>query len=76
MVLCPVYAAGEKDKKNFDLVKFGKMISNNSKVNVIVIKNEKNFQNYLKKNIIKNEIIIGMGAGSISSWMRNLKTFL
>ena len=76
VVLCPVYAAGEKDKKNFDLVKFGKMISNNSKVNVIVIKNEKNFQNYLKKNIIKNEIIIGMGAGSISSWMRNLKTFL
>ncbi len=76
VVLCPVYAAGEKDKKNFDLVKFGKMISNNSKVNVIVIKNEKNFQNYLKKNITKNEIIIGMGAGSISSWMRNLKTFL
>ncbi len=76
VVLCPVYAAGEKDKKNFDLVKFGKMISNNSKVNVIVIKNEKNFQNYLKKNIIKNEIIIGMGAGSISSWMRNLKIFL
>ena len=73
MVLCPVYAAGETSKKKFDLVKFGKMISINSNVNVIIIKDEENLKNYLKKNLYKNEIIIGMGAGSISNWMRNLK---
>jgi len=28
---------------------------------------------YLKKNLICDEIIIGMGAGSISKWMRELK---
>ncbi len=76
VVLCPVYAAGEKIDKKFDLIKFAKMIMINSKVDVIIIKNEKNLKNFLKKNLIKNEIIIGMGAGSISSWMRNLKNYL
>ena len=52
------------------------MISINSKVEVIILKDEKNFKNYLKKNMLKNEIIIGMGAGSISTWMRNLQQFL
>ena len=76
VVLCPVYAAGEKNDKNFNLLKFGRMISINSNVDVIIVKDENNLKNYIKKNIIKNEIIIGMGAGSISSWMRNLKNFL
>ena len=76
VILCPIYAAGEKMVNKFDLVKFGKMISLNSSVEVIIIKNEKDFKNFFKKNLIKNEIIIGMGAGSISNWMRNLKSSL
>ena len=74
--MCPIYAAGEKLNKKFDLIKFGKMISYNSNVNVVIIKDEKNFKLFLKKNLLKNEIIIGMGAGSISNWMRNLKNFI
>ena len=31
---------------------------------------------YLRKNLIKDEIVIGMGAGSISKWMYNLKNYL
>ncbi len=76
VILCPVYAAGEKKSNSFDLRKFGKMISLNSVVEVIIIKNEKEFKNFFKKNLIKNEIIIGMGAGSISHWMRDLKNTL
>ena len=76
VVLCPVYAAGEKIDKNFSIIKFGKMISTNSKVNVILVKDEEGFKRFIKKNLIRNEIIIGMGAGSISNWMRNLKQFL
>ena len=76
VVLCPVYAAGEKNYKKFDLNKFGKMISKNSKVDVIIIKDENNLKNFFKKNLISNEIIIGMGAGSISNWMRNLEQSL
>ncbi len=76
VVLCPVYAAGEKFDKKFNLINFGRMIALNSKVDVIIVKDEKNFQKFLKNNLIKNEIIIGMGAGSISNWMRNLKKSL
>ena len=52
------------------------MISHNSGVEVIIIKHEKDFKNFFKKNLIKNEIVIGMGAGSISNWMRDLKKIL
>ena len=76
VILCPVYPAGEKINKKFKLVKFGKMIALNSKVQVIIIKDEENLKSYFKKNLINNEIIIGMGAGSVSSWMRNLKDIL
>ncbi len=76
VVLCPIYAAGEKVSKNFDLIKFGKMISLNSNANVVIVKDEVNFKNFLRKNLVTNEIIIGMGAGTISNWMRNLKKSL
>ena len=52
------------------------MISLNSKVNVIIVKNENNLKNFFRTNLIKNEIVIGMGAGSISNWMRNLEKYL
>ncbi len=73
VILCPVYAAGEKNDKRFNLIKFAKLISSKSKVQVILINDEINLINFFKKNLVKNEIIIGMGAGSISSWMRNLQ---
>ncbi len=74
--MCPVYAAGEKINKKFNLIKFGKMIAKNSNVDVIIIKDDNNLKNFFKTNLFKNEIIIGMGAGSISNWMRSLKHFL
>ena len=38
-----------------------------------MINNEKELANY-KQNIYGDKIVIGMGAGTISSWMRNLST--
>ncbi len=76
VVLCPVYAAGEKIDKKFNLIKFGKMISYNSRADVIIVKDEQNLKNYFKKNLTSNEIVIGMGAGSVSNWMRNLEQSL
>ena len=73
VILCPVYAAGEKIDKNFNLINFGKNILIKSKVQVIIVKSEENLVKFLKKDLTQNEIIIGMGAGSISSWIRNLK---
>ena len=37
------------------------------------MKNKKELSNYFKKNLVSDEIIIGMGAGSISQWMKELK---
>ena len=75
-MLCPIYAAGEKKNSSFDRFKFAKLISKLSKTQVIIIKNFKEIETFFKKNLIKNEIIIGMGAGSISKYMRDLKEIL
>ena len=73
VILCPLYAAGEKKNTKFDIIKFGGLIAQNSNTQVIVIKNEIELEKYFKKNLNENEIVIGMGAGSISKWMSNLK---
>ena len=73
VLICPIYAAGEKKNLNFNLFHFAKLISKNSKTQVVLVKNQKELSNYFKKNLISDEIIIGMGAGSISQWMRELK---
>ena len=72
-MLCPLYAAGEKKNLNFNLFKFANLIAKNSKTQVVLVKNQNELSNYFRKNLIDNEIIIGMGAGSISYWMRELK---
>ena len=71
VVLCPIYAAGEKHTI-FDLYKFAKNISVKSNVPIVVIKDEFNLEVFLKKNLMKNDIVVSMGAGNISSWIRNI----
>ena len=73
VIMCPLYAAGEKKNLNFDLTKFSNLIAKNSNTQVIIVKNEVDICKYLKKNLMNDEIIIGMGAGLISKWMRGLK---
>ncbi len=73
VLVCPLYAAGEKKNKKFNLINFGKLIAKHSKTQVILVKNQNDLTNYFKKNLISNEIVIGMGAGLISQWMRELK---
>ena len=76
VIICPLYAAGEKKKLKFNLINFANLIAKNSKTQVIIIKNEIELSKYFKKNLINNEIIIGMGAGVISKWMAGLKSSL
>ena len=73
VVLCPVYAAGEKIDKKYDPINFAKLISQYSNVQVILVNNQKDLNNFFKKNLIENEIVICMGAGSISRWLREMK---
>ena len=58
------------------MIKFANLIAKNSKTQVIIIKSENELSNFLKKNLISNEIVIGMGAGLISKWMSGLKITL
>ncbi len=73
VIICPIYAAGEKKKLNFSMSKFANLISKKSNTRVIISKNERELRLFLKKNLISNEIIIGMGAGLISKWIMGLK---
>ena len=76
VIICPLYAAGEKKNFKFNLINFANLIAKNSKTQVIIVKNEIELSRYFKKNLISNEIIIGMGAGAISKWMLGLKSSL
>ena len=72
VILCPVYSAGEKIKYNFNQSHFSQLISKKSKIQVINIKNQKELKNYFKKNLFDNEMVICMGAGSISNWIKEI----
>ena len=73
VVICPLYPAGERKNSKFNIIKFSRLISKNSNTQVIIVKDEIELHKYLKKNLISNEIVIGMGAGIISKWMAELK---
>ncbi len=73
VLLCPIYAAGEKKDLSYNQDSLAKLISQNSKTQVVIIKDQLDVKKYLNKCLVGNEIVIGMGAGSISKWMRELK---
>ena len=56
----------------YDEIDFARLISKNSKIQVINIKNEEDLRKFFRKNLISNEIILCTGAGSISKWIREM----
>ncbi|MDB2515495.1 UDP-N-acetylmuramate--L-alanine ligase [Candidatus Pelagibacter bacterium] len=72
VILCPVYAAGEKIKLGFNYNNFAKDIIKNSKVKLFLVNDQYQLSKFIKSNIYGKKIVIGMGAGTISSWMREL----
>ncbi len=73
VIICPIYAAGEKKNLNFNMIKFADLISKQSNTQVVIAKSERDVSLFLKKNLVNDEIIIGMGAGLISKWIMGLK---
>jgi len=76
VILCPIYKAGENISLGFSYSKFANDLMSKSKVRLIFVKDQYQLAKYTKQNIYGKKIVIGMGAGSISNWMRNLKKFL
>ena len=72
VILCPIYTAGEKIKLGFSYLNFAKEIIKNSKVKLFLVKDNIELAKFIKKNMYGKKIVIGMGAGSISNWMRKL----
>ena len=72
VILCPVYTAGEKLKLGFNYNNFAKDIIKNSNVKLFLIKDQYQLAKFIKHNIYGKKIVVGMGAGTISSWMREV----
>ena len=76
VILCPIYSAGEKIKLGFSYENFAKNIIKNSGVSLFMVENNNQLAKYLKQNINGKKIVVGMGAGSISSWIKELPKLL
>ena len=76
VILFPIYTAGEKIKLDFSYVNFAKQIIKNSKVKLLLVENKFELAKYIRNNIYGKKIVIGMGAGTISLWMRELPKLL
>jgi len=72
VILCPIYAAGEKIKLGFNYTNFAKDIIKNSKVKLFMVNDQYELAKFIRSNIYGKKLVIGMGAGTISSWMREL----
>ena len=72
VILCPIYTAGEKIKLGFNYTNFAKDIIKNSKVKLFMVNDQYQLAKFIQNNIYGKKLVVGMGAGTISSWMREL----
>ena len=72
VILCPIFAAGEKIKLGFSYTNFAKDIIKNSKVKLFMVNDQYQLAKFIQSNIFGKKLVVGMGAGTISSWMREL----
>ena len=76
IILCPIYTAGEKMKLGFSYNSFAKEIVKNSKVKLFMVDNQYELAKFIKSNIYGKKIVVGMGAGTISAWMKELPSII
>ena len=72
VVLCPIYSAGEKIKLGFSYQDFARELIKNSDVKLFMVQNNNELSKYLEQNMYGKKIVVGMGAGSISNWIKDL----
>jgi UDP-N-acetylmuramate--alanine ligase len=76
VILCPIYTAGEKMKLGFSYNSFAKKIIKNSKVKLFMVDDQYQLAKFIKSNIYGKKIVVGMGAGTISAWMKELPSLI
>ena len=72
VILCPIYTAGEKIELGFKYNNFARDIIKNSNVKLFMVEDQYQLAKFIKNNIYGKKIVVGMGAGTISTWMRQL----
>ena len=55
---------------------FAKKIAKNSNVRLFMVENNNQLAKYLKQNMYGKKIVVGMGAGSISNWIKELPNLM
>ncbi|MDA7562279.1 UDP-N-acetylmuramate--L-alanine ligase [Candidatus Pelagibacter sp.] len=76
VILCPIYTAGEKIKLGFNYTDFAKDIIKNSQIKLFMVNNQYDLAKLIKNTIYGKKIVVGMGAGTISAWMRELPNLI
>ena len=76
VILCPVYKAGENLKLNLDYHKFAEQIAKKSHVQVFLVNNQVELAKFLKQVLKEENIVVGMGAGTISNWIKELPNLM
>ena len=59
-------------KLDLNYYKFSEQIAKKSKVQLFIVNNQQELAKFLKQYLNQDYIAIGMGAGSISSWIKEL----
>ena len=67
---------GEKIKLGFSYEDFAKKIIKNSDVKLYMVDNNNQLSKYLKQNMYGKKIVVAMGAGSISNWIKELPSLM
>ena len=76
VILCPVHAAGEKMKLGFTYNSFAEDIIKNSEIKLFIVNNQYELAKLIKNTVYGKKIVVGMGAGTISAWMRELPNLI
>ena len=76
VILCPIYKAGENLKTKINYDNFAKEIIKNSDVKLILINDQYELSKYVRQCVYGQSIVIGMGAGTISNWMKMIPNLI
>ena len=76
VILCPIYKAGETSKTKINYDNFAKEIIKNSGVKLIFINDQYELSKYVRQCVYGQKIVIGMGAGTISNWMKMIPNLI